>query len=376
MIYLPSISGTIDPDLSTGGGGAENQMLQLAQGLSALGLRVCMAAFDDGGELPDSLNGVDLVRRTPYQAGRGLRGAPREAAEIYAALAAANADAVLTRGALPVIALVAWSAKLQRRRFFYSSANVSDFKHARVEPNPRNRGLVRHGIRLAEEIIVQTDEQRRLCQEVFRRTPRVIRSIAQPAELRERKPEAFLWVGRLVWYKRPLEFVQLARAVPEARFRMVGVPEPSEQSHKLLAEIQAAAAEVPNLELLAPLPRSELATLIARSVAIVNTSEFEGMSNVFLEGWAQGVPAIALSHDPDGLIERSGLGGFAGGSPVRLASIARTRWEQRHDQEELAERCQRHVREHHAPDAVYAQWFDALGVTEGFATEQPQLIGA
>jgi glycosyltransferase involved in cell wall biosynthesis len=376
MIYLPSISGTIDPDSSTGAGGAENQMLLLAQGLSALGLRVCMAAFDDGGELPDSVNGVDLVRRAPYQAGRGLRGAPREAGEIYAALAEADADAVLTRGAVPVIALVAWSARLQRRRFFYSSANLSDFEHAQVEPNPRNRGLVRHGIGLAQEIIVQTDEQRRLCQAAFRRTPRVIRSIAQPAELREQEPEAFLWVGRLVWYKQPLEFVNLARAVPEARFWMVGVPEPSEESHKLLEQVQAAAAGVSNLELLAPVPRSELATLITRSVAIVNTSEFEGMSNVFLEGWARGVPGIALSHDPDGLIERSGLGGFAGGSTDRLASIVRKRWEKRHDQDELAARCQRHVREHHAPTAVYAQWCDALGVTEGLETEQPQLIGA
>ena len=54
--------------------------------------------------------------------------------------------------------------------------------------------------------------------------PVLIRSIAEPASQRDHAPEAFLWIGRLVWYKRPPAFVELARALPEAKFWMVGVP--------------------------------------------------------------------------------------------------------------------------------------------------------
>jgi glycosyltransferase involved in cell wall biosynthesis len=376
MIYLPSISGAIDPDSSRGGGGAETQMLLLAQGLARLGARVCMAAFDDAGELPRSVHGVDIVPRSGYHARRGLPGKLREAAAIYACIARGDADVVLARVATPAIAFVAWSCRLQRRRFVYSSANVTDFEHEQVEPSHRKRALVGHGIALAERIVVQTEEQRRLCERRFSRDATLIRSIAQPAAQRERDPEAFLWAGRISPTKQPLAFVELARAVPEARFWMVCVPEPAEESHKLLDEVRASAQDVPNLELLAPLPRSELGTLIARSVAVVNTADFEGLSNVLLEAWARGVPAVALSHDPDGLIECRGLGGFAEGSPVRLAALVRALWRDRRQQTDLAERCRRYVQENHLPEAVFAQWSQALRLAPAAQTEQPVLVGA
>lgn len=376
MIYLPSISGSIDPDSSTGGGGAETQMLLLARGLAELGARVCVAAYDDAGDLPDSIDGVNLIARAPYQARLGSRGKLREAVHIYESLAKGNAEVVLARVATPAIALVAWSAKLQRRRFVYSSANITDFDHAPVEPDRLNRTLVRNGLRLADDIIVQTEEQRTLCEERLGRTPVLIRSIAQRAPAREHEPEAFLWVARMASYKRPLAFVELARAVPEARFWMVCVPEPCEESRTLLGEVRQAAASVSNLELLPPLPRSELLALIGRSVTVVNTAEFEGLSNIFLEAWAQGVPGVALSYDPDGLIGRHGLGGFAGGSPTRLASIVRKLWETRHDQQELAGRCQDYLREHHAPSNAYAQWFETLGLGQASELGQPVFVGA
>jgi len=336
----------------------------LAQGLAALGVRVCMAAFEDGVELPDVINGVKLIPRAPYQARRGLRGKLSEAGEVHRSLAEANAEVVLARGATPAVALVAWSARSQRRRFVYSSANVTDFDHAQVEPSSLNRALVRHGIGLAEQIVVQTQEQQRLCERCFGRTPHLISSIAAPALLRDSEPRAFLWVGRAVWYKQPFAYVELARRLPEARFWMLCVPEPVEESRRLIEAVQAAAADLPNLELLAPVPRRELAALIAHSVAVVNTSEYEGLSNVFLEAWAQGVPGIALSYDPDGLIQRHRLGGFAGGSAEALVLIARALWDARADQSEVSERCQRYVRENHAPDAVNARWCRALGFSE------------
>ena len=102
--------------------------------------------------------------------------------------------------------------------------------------------------------------------------------------------------------------------------------------------------------------------LVDSSVAIVNTADFEGMPNVFLEGWERGVPALALTHDPDGVIESHGLGWFAHGSREQLAELARTAWEQRGDQAAIAERCRAYVRDEHSTDAVAARWRDALGL--------------
>ena len=78
---------------------------------------------------------------------------------------------------------------------------------------------------------------------------------------------------------------------------------------------------------------------MGRAVAVVSTSDFEGMPNVFLEGWARGVPALALRHDPDATIATHGVGWFAGGDAERFAAQVREAWSTRGDQRELSARC-------------------------------------
>jgi len=253
--------------------------------------------------------------------------------------------------------------KAARRRFVYSSATISDFDLAQVEPKRRNRQLFRLGIRLADEIVVQTEEQVRLCQERFGRSPVLIRSIAEPAPQRQTQPKAFLWIGRLISYKQPLAFVELARALPEVKFWMIAVPsERTRGGPELTAALEAAAASVSNLELLAPRPRRALMDLVGRAVAVVNTADYEGMPNVFLEGWARGVPALALTRDPDGVIERHGLGGYAHGSLEQLIELTRRLWEDRGDQADVAGRCRGYIADYHSPQAVGARWQEVLGM--------------
>lgn len=361
-IYLPSIGPLLFGDQGHAAGGAEVQMLLIAKGLAALGGRVCIVAGGRSGALPDVVDGVDVIWRSPYRLGASVTGKLAEFREIYASIAAADANIVITRTAIPATALMAVSCRLQRRSFVYAFANDSEFELERVESKRRNIRLIELAVRLADLLIAQNERQRALCEAVYRRSSLVIKSVAEPGELRTQKPEAFLWAGRAVSYKRPLAFVELARAVPEAHFWMMAVPRPGEDNQRLLASVRRAAAELPNLELLDPRPRSAVLSLLGRAVAIVNTSDFEGLSNTFLEAWSRGVPALSLSHDPDGLIERLGLGGFAGGSAAGFAHLAREFWHAREHQHELARRCRQYVLDEHRPETIYRQWFDVLRI--------------
>lgn len=375
LVYLPSVSSTLTGEPGPPAGGAEVQMLLLAQGLARLGARVCMVAFDSSPALPDSVAGVDIVKRLRYQARRGPAGKLNEARAIYESIATADADVVVSRAALPTTGLVGLSAKLQNRRFVYSSASDADFDMAKAERRRRNIALFNLGVRLADLVVVQNERQRRMCERKLRRSPVVIKSIAEPAAMRADEPGAFLWAGRIVWYKRPLEFVELARAVPEARFRMVAMPEPGEDRQRLLDEVRRSASGLSNLELLDPMPRDELMAFVERAVAVVNTSDYEGLSNTFLEGWARGVPVLSLTHDPDGLIERLRLGAFARGSSAQLARLARELWANRRDQQAIAGRCRRYVLDEHLPEAVYAQWFEALGLAAASDLVEAEMVG-
>jgi glycosyltransferase involved in cell wall biosynthesis len=161
---------------------------------------------------------------------------------------------------------------------------------------------------------------------------------------------------------RPEAFVDLARAVPEARFWMVAFASGG-SGGELLDQAERDAARLPNLELLEPRPRHELGQLIARAVAVVNTADYEGMPNVFLEGWARGVPALALSHDPDGVIVRHRLGAFADGSSALLADQARRLWTERQDQAAVAMRCRAYVADQHDIEAATDRWEAALALS-------------
>jgi glycosyltransferase involved in cell wall biosynthesis len=233
-----------------------------------------------------------------------------------------------------------------------------DFDFARLAANARELRLFRLGVRLADAVVVQSEPQRRLAATALGRAAEVVPSVAEPPSGPREAPDALLWLGRFAPYKRPLAFLELAERVPRARFRIVGGPSPIDPA--LAGEVRRRADALENVELLDALPRQEVLALIRRAVAVVSTSEFEGMPNVFLEGWAHGVPALALSHDPNGVLASGSIGWVAGDDIERMARLAGEAWDRRADAAELEAVCRAHVAARHAPAAVAAAWERAL----------------
>jgi glycosyltransferase involved in cell wall biosynthesis len=271
----------------------------------------------------------------------------------------ASAHVLIQMNAGATTGIACLAARVRRARFIYVSMHRMDFEFAAYEPSTLNVSLYHWGIARASEVVVQHADQAQLSRERFGRDPVIINSVATHAEPRTERPEAFLWVGRLQKWKDPDAYLQLARAVPEATFWMIAVPQETDPP-EMRRRVDDAVRDLPNLHLLAPRPRAELGELMRRAVSVVSTSESEGMPNVFLEGWSRGVPALALSFDPDGMIARNGLGSWAGGDPGRLAEEARRLWETRDDQTELAKRCIAYVRAEHGEAPVMERWLRTI----------------
>lgn len=342
-------------------GGTETQVLTLAKALARRGVRIAIVVFATGSEMPTQVDGVRITARPPQETGRGIVGKVIEIMRIWRALRSVPSRTIVHMGGGLELGVIAAYARLACRRLVFASASVGDFEDGKTEPNPFYNLVYGFGARLADAVVVQTEEQVELCAAAFGRRAVVVKSLALLADSGNEDPVAFLWVGRLVSYKRPLEYIALARAVPEAKFWMVGVPIFHDDGDRLLAEaVSAEAKSVPNLELLSPRPHTEVQSLMAHAVASVNTSDFEGMPNALLEAWSRGVPALVLSYDPNGVISGYGLGAFAHGSPTELIALARELWQTRHDRDAMSWRCRGYIQEHHAPEIVIEQWLRVI----------------
>ncbi len=128
--------------------------------------------------------------------------------------------------------------------------------------------------------------------------------LADFAAIGERDPRHFLWVHRLVPYKRPLEVAEAFRGLPY-RLTMVGVG-------PLERELRRQAP--PNVEIRSWLPRAELGELYGRSTGFVHAGE-EDFGISMVEALAAGAPVLALDaggardivrHEQDGLLIPNG----------------------------------------------------------------------
>ncbi len=364
-IYAPGSAGLYDRAHGRTGG-AERQMILLARALADRGLRVAQIVYPVQDPIPLASSRLQLVERGSHAGDRRLVGRLLESVQIWRALRKAGGRVVVVRAGTPVVGLAGLFCWGHRRALIFSSASDSDFTFEKLSDRRHRKLLYELGVRLADAVVVQSENQVDLASRAFPKLRRVVHipSFVEgipPTGSHSGGPECFIWIGRLIEQKQPVKFIELARALPEARFKLI----PRYVSPSVRADLEAAAHATPNVELLEPMTHAQTIDLIARSVAVVNTSQFEGMPNVFLEAWAHGVPALSLNVDPDGVVSERRLGIAAQGSWEAFVAGARELWEQRGQRDELSARTRAYVSDVHSLDAVGARWGELIGDLAG-----------
>jgi glycosyltransferase involved in cell wall biosynthesis len=150
----------------------------------------------------------------------------------------------------------------------------------------------------------------------------------RPQGAAERRPQGaaerrrFLWVGRLVPYKRPLLVAEAFRGLPH-RLTMVGI---GPQEEELRARLP------PNVELHGWVSREELARMYGEAAGFLHVGE-EDFGITMVEALAAGTPVIALNAGGARDIVRDGVDGLllAEPTPASLAAaverVAAAEWD-------------------------------------------------
>jgi glycosyltransferase involved in cell wall biosynthesis len=135
-------------------------------------------------------------------------------------------------------------------------------------------------------------------------------------------PLSVVWVANLKALKQPEVFIRLAARLDDltgVRFVIVGAMQGSKVWRE---QLMRAIQSVTNVDYLGAKTQREVNELLARAHVLVNTSITEGYPNTFIQAWQRGVPVISLSVNPDGVLDRQGIGIHAG-SEQRLEEAVR-----------------------------------------------------
>lgn len=363
----PYIYGYLKPGSRKTVGGAERQQHLIASRLQETGHEVSFITFADGGEAYEQLDGFDVWKTLPQT--NSLRQTPTVLYKLLRSIRRVDADVYYVRGNPPLCILTSYGCELLGEPVVYCVANDSNIELARLANHHR---MFRYtlpklayvdAIRRADAVVAQTTHQLELLEQMFGIDSQVVPnvySVPPDDELVAAVDREFvLWVGSLdPEQKKPMRFVRLAERLPAVEFVLIGWT----ADEAFRTEIRERADALPNLRFEGFVPPDEIDRYYRRAAMFVNTSEYEGFPNTFLEAWRYGVPVVSLHHTLDGLLSEGELGLHAG-STERLTEQVEGLWEDPERAAELGHSGRAYLREHYAVDSAvetYSQLFAAV----------------
>lgn len=174
--------------------------------------------------------------------------------------------------------------------------------------------LYRLGLENCDLILCQSDFQQAQLYKTCRLIGKVIKNVFCLEPGYTHIKDYVLWVSRCMALKRPLLFLELARRIPNEKFIMImpvnreSKVYSDERITALSRRIAEEAREIPNLTLIDFVPFDEIQSYYNHAKIFVNTSDFEGFPNSFIQACMGRTGILSLKVDPDGFITKNNLG--------------------------------------------------------------------
>lgn len=343
-------------------GGAELQQTMIAPALAKRGWRVSMVCYDYGQPDGIEVKGVRVLNmHKPDEGIPVVRYLHPRLTSLWRALGRADADIYYQRTAAAYTGFVAAFCRKHGRKSIYSGASDVDFIPGKQEIRyARDRWIFEYGLKRVDKVITQNPQQHQELADNYGREGTLIPSCyAPPPGAKNDRAGYVLWVASLRPSKRAELALEIARRLPDFRFIMIGGPDPDRRSQDYFAALREAARKLPNLELKGFVPLAETERYFNGARLFLNTSEYEGFPNTFLQAWSRGIPTV-------GFID---TGSRRQGEPVYeyVRDVSEATWRldrlMRDDilWQQVSARCQVFFRETHSVDAIIDRYERELG---------------
>ncbi|MDO8450787.1 MAG: glycosyltransferase family 4 protein [Rhodoferax sp.] len=357
----PVLSGNTVAGVSTGG--EEVQHSLLAKALSESGADVSVVTGDFGQIDGSTHHDIKLFKTFKMSSGLpGVRMLYPRLTHLMRALKRADADVYYVSCAGPIVGYVAAFCKLFGKRFVFRAAIDADCELRPLYLHHRHElPLYRFGLRNTQTRLVQSEKQRASLTQNYGLDSQIAGMLVDWPETVppiDERPIDVLWLANLKPAKRPDWIPPVCDLLPDFAIQIAG----GKDHHRpdLYDLVSDYAADHPNVEFHGAVPYTQSIRLFDQTKVFINTSEFEGFPNTYLQSWARGIPVVA-TYDPDGLIQKRGLG-VAVSTPAELAHVVRRLLSSPSEWLECSQRCIQFMEERYRNDIVLQPYRQAFGL--------------
>jgi glycosyltransferase involved in cell wall biosynthesis len=262
-------------------------------------------------------------------------------------------DIVYQRMGFSTTCILYYLAKKLNFRFIWACASDRDLSGFGLNGfrnilNDVDDLIKTYGISKAETILVQSNHQKRILKENFGRECYLVPNSQPKPEnqtVKGEDPIKVLWISNIKRLKRPEIFIDLAgqfRDHPRVKFIMIGRAARGDWQRHLEERISGLV----NLEYLGEKTIEEVNNILSGSHILVNTSEYEGFPNTFIQAWMRKVPVVSLNVDPDRILRNRKIG-FHSGNFEQMALDLEKLIDDKNLREEMGSRAQDYAYERH-----------------------------
>ena len=275
-----------NPNFTNIAGGAENQLIKLAQELAKTGYKVFVGSS------------ALVLEKSNYYTSFSVQNnwaTPRGMISLFQTLRKLQSDVLICRVLDPLLIIYAAICKIIGAKLIYFSAHDWELTPRK---DKRVKGwrwqLFRLGLQFTSTIFVQNETQycgfRKLLW--WGKTRVVISknlplldtasSLAQPGHV-------FTWIGTYRPHKNPEWVIKIAQRLPDKKFQLVLHC----RNNKVLeAKFRQKIKHLNNIIFTPGVNREQILNLYEESAAVLITSKGEGFPNIAIEAWSQGRAVI------------------------------------------------------------------------------------
>lgn len=328
-------------------GGSELQLYLIARELSKNNdFEISFVTGDFGQKNIENYKKITLFKSFSPKSKDGILKKIVQAMKYFRLFKKINADIYFTSAANSTVGLASFFCKLNNKKHIHRTASESEVKLS--NNNSLLWRIFLYGLKNADLILTQNEQHKNLLKFNYNIKANLFRnSFIIPKNVLETNKEFILWVSRYDYMKNPHIFVELAERFPETKFIMIcpSGNEKKKEWNKFREEIEKR--NITNFSFIEKVPFNMIQEYFNKANVFVNTSDFEGFPNTFLQAGVGKTPILSLNVNPDNFINEYNCGFFCENDFDKLVGYTKILINDKKVWQEKSENIFKYTKENH-----------------------------